>query len=401
MIYFRKYSKQFLLELFFSVVLFELFLGGGGRLVMIGPLTLRMLLFSVLIVISGILLINKVKIDIVYFRLLMLYFILILFAGVLGYFHHATPVAIFTDIKPLLYFLSILFFAIIIKSYNQIEIIFRIIKISAVILALTYLILMFLIVCKILTFDQIYYLSDSKFYSEFIFNGTLGCFYYKGFIFLSIGFFFYFIEDSVFSKITSLLILISIFFTLSRGLVIDLLIMDLCYVFFKRKKGIKWKYHLVLIALLLLYLTFYGWFRFYGNGFQLMGDKTSSNLERVNQIKEVYENTNFTSFFIGHGFGIGVPSKDVHMEITYLEILNKQGLIGLSFWLYLLINILLNFKKLINNSEVCNKTIPLLFAVLIIYLHSLTNPYLMNPIGISIVLIGYISFNVLSKNEKI
>ena len=59
---------------------------------------------------------------------------------------------------------------------------------------------------------------------------------------------------------------------------------------------------------------------------KLLGDRSQSDAGRIAQIKEVISMTSVLSSFIGNGFGIGIPSRPVHMEISYLEIFHKQGI---------------------------------------------------------------------------
>ena len=88
--------------------------------------------------------------------------------------------------------------------------------------------------------------------------------------------------------------------------------------------------------------------------------------------------------------GIGVPIRPVHMELTYLEIFFKQGLLGVSFWIFILFYCIYKFKIASKNNIDLQNIIPWLTGVFIVYLQSITNPLLVNSIGMSFVIIAMI-----------
>ena len=67
---------------------------------------------------------------------------------------------------------------------------------------------------------------------------------------------------------------------------------------------------------------------------------------RLSTIREVEEDITASSLLWGHGLGIGVPSRPQEMEITFLEIFHKEGLIGVSVWTSLLIGIFWHYASL-------------------------------------------------------
>jgi hypothetical protein len=106
-----------------------------------------------------------------------------------------------------------------------------------------------------------------------------------------------------------------------------------------------------------------------------------------------------TSIVMGHGFGEGVRVRDNHLEIIYLEIFHKQGLIGLTFWVFILFYIGLlyfNCKRLGYEK----KARPFLLAALFIYIQSATNPYLTNSIGLNMIMISIVSLNIYLKEGR-
>jgi len=128
-----------------------------------------------------------------------------------------------------------------------------------------------------------------------------------------------------------------------------------------------------------------------------IGDKSISDADRYLQIAQVLDAVNPVSFFIGHGFGIGVPIRQVHMEIAFLEIFHKQGIIGLSLWLGFISYLTFVYLKFKTFKDLAR---PFIASVFFVFFQSLTNPFINNPIGMSMVLITFVVFIVLQKYER-
>ena len=131
---------------------------------------------------------------------------------------------------------------------------------------------------------------------------------------------------------------------------------------------------------------------FFGN-FEL-GDKNLSDSIRVQQLVQVAEMIDPLSFFIGHGFGVGVPIRPVHMEIGYHETFHKQGILGLTLWGLFLLLLYNAYVKRKNYPEIRKS---FFLGVLFVIMLSTTNPFFNNPIGISMFMIALASLKVLNR----
>lgn len=131
--------------------------------------------------------------------------------------------------------------------------------------------------------------------------------------------------------------------------------------------------------------------------------KMSVCMATYNGEKYIYaqlaERVNPISIFVGHGFGIGVPIRPVHFEISFLEIFHKQGLLGLMFWLIFLRIIVYNYTK-IRSYEYKKIALGFLLSSMFIYIQTQTNPFMNNPIGMSFLLISVISLQILKQEER-
>lgn len=126
-----------------------------------------------------------------------------------------------------------------------------------------------------------------------------------------------------------------------------------------------------------------------------VGDKTESDLVRAVTAGQVIDAVTIKSALMGHGFGQGVPERPVHMETSLLEIFHKQGLIGLFFWFAFIYFIIYYYRQSCNyhNDKIA---LPFMLSSVFVYLQSITNPYMNNPIGMSFLLISIIVLRLLS-----
>lgn len=406
-----KFSKK-LESYFFSFLLYELFLGGSGRICSFGPISLRMILFSIALVWFGFRIRQNPNKK---FTLVMvsIFGLIISIGAYVGFLHNASKELIFTDIKQLLFFLSIICFSFCINTQEQIHNVVKILKNATLILAIAYLLCYILIQLNIIQMQPFYnMLSVEWLHDEFMFRGNGGNFFYKGFFYFGIGIFFYlFNKPSIKNGVIALLIYIALFLTLLRWLlaitiVIYAFAIFFCWTFNKFKlsylKSKEMIFHFLLLVIMtsipLVFKNFY---------ITTLGSKQESvdiRKEQFNQVKSQIFSSNkidYTlkkdknttkadnfNFILGKGLGNGVPIRPIHMELTYLEIFFKQGILGLSFWLFILVYCLYNFKKLLINHTKINLLIPWISGVLIIYLQSITNPLLVNSIGMSFVIIA-------------
>ena len=103
----------------------------------------------------------------------------------------------------------------------------------------------------------------------------------------------------------------------------------------------------------------------------------------------------------GHGLGTGVLGREI-IEITYVNVLVKQGLIGIVFWF--LPAVYLTWQmRLIRNAVLRALAMPYFMAAAFVYVVSITNPFLTNPIGMAVVLIAMVAVRVvrLSGGSKV
>ena len=371
--------QSILIKVFFSILLLELFLLGSGQILSWNGISLRMFLYSLTMFTSFLFLIIGIKLAKQVSVFVLLFISMITFSTLIGAIAGSTLSAILFNLKPLLYALMIIPFSLFINNIETIVYIEKLIKFSSLLMGISLLMLLFLLYIGYFEFNTIYvFLSADG--TDFMMNdGEIVRLFYKGFLYLNIAFIFYIYSNNRYKFLILFLLFLSILLTFTRGF---LLAMVLSFIFisileFKKKKTFSVLVGILICVAILL--------PFYTN---IIGEKDASDSIRILQIEEVFNAITVTSFFIGHGFGIGVPIRPDGMEITFLEIFHKQGILGLFLWIGFLFYMIFNY---LNIRNLTYKKIfkPFLVSTFFVYFQSLTNPYLNNPIGMSMVLLTF------------
>jgi hypothetical protein len=378
-----KITSSSIKELFIVILLLELFIGGGGRIFSFGGITLRMILFLISILSCFFFFFGKfvLKKNVIY--ILVSFTAFSIFYILIGLINHAKLVLIFEDFKPLSFIYILLPLSLLI-SKDTLSTVDKLLRFSSLFMATAYLTILLLITYKVIPFLEFY--QDVEDYNEFFFRGINGAFTYKGFIYMCIGLFFWTNSNLKFSKIILpvIIILIAIFFTGTRGFVLFIGIIYLVFWIFP--KILRGKVYYLVFAITAVVSVIV-----YLNSYSTDLRAKISNSTRTVQVVQVINDITVPSIIFGHGFGIGVPSRKVHMEIAYLEIFHKQGLMGIFIWGVLFWYI----YKLYCQARVKNKLLAQRYfmSVIFVALISFTNPYINNPIGLSMLVLCIVVYN--------
>lgn len=367
-------KKSPVISFLFAIIIIEIVVGGSGRLIDIGPVSLKMILF-ILGMLAFILSIKKLGKNII--STLQLFLTICLLLGIsIGLLNGAELSLLFEDVKPLIFFYLISYFYISIQDVQDFLKLINYIKYGALAMSIIHLFVVILLYLHIMDFSRFYEQQSEG--SEIMFRNEV-LFFYKGFLYLCIGFFFLLLSNKKIDRLLSILPFISICLTLTRGFIFSTLLVLFFYMLFINKQ-IKIKIIAVLTATAAIIYAL-----------PILMDARSDNSSESDLIRkiifdEVLNDINPFSFLFGHGFGHGVPIRPVHMEISFLEIFHKQGIFGLLFYLAIIVIVIVYYKN-IKNENFKRMSLPFLLSVIFVYLQSLTNPYVNNPIGISIICI--------------
>lgn len=378
----------------------EICLGGGGRLTAFGPVSLRMILFSLAVVASVIQLRSAATFTRRHRNFLIAFMVVLMVGTGIGMLHHSTWPAIIEDVKPLSFMFILPFLAIAVDKSSS-ETIAKIFKVGALLITVAFVLILILIHSGTVPFLDFYRLTLPS--GEFFYRGELS-FFYKGFLFFGVGCIHFFFDKSPKRFIWISILLVAILLSVTRGLLVAVFITLASAMVHERR---------IFIPLLFLLIGIF--FTVYGNSVSILFSRwkdhitTGHSMEQANpdllgargysdegrraQLKQVLERSSFSSAIVGHGFGQGIPARPVHMEITYLEVWHKQGLLGLLMWCWLAVEIWRAFRQ----SDQSSLAKASFYSAVFVFVQSGTNQYVNNPIGMMVVLLAWVSLGQLKK----
>lgn len=385
-----------MLKIFYLLIIIELFLGGGGRLIEFGFMTLRMAFLGIVLLLMLVPEFwRKSPKDINSVFMLTLIFLLFnlsyLFFGLLGGSQFELALQ---DLRPILYFLAIPFFARILGKIYYVEITFQVLQLSSLALALFYIFTLVGLYFGLWTFSELYEKFSTT--EEFMFRGSSGLFVYKGFLYLCIGLIFWIANkgrSNLFKSISIGIIFLAIFLTLTRGFLISTILSVVVFLILMRKYKIIYIFFGIAFTSILI---MFGYIEIDGLGYLIRSDTDVSDVTRYQDLIYMIENTNLLSFFIGHGFGSVISADRLNIENAYLWIWWKMGIPGIFFWFIPLMLCIRYIRKIAFNSQYYYQAVAYFCGVLLVYIQSGANPYLTNPIGMSFVIIAIFSLKTIS-----
>jgi hypothetical protein len=376
-------NRTTFLSCFFWFFIIEACLGGSGRLIEFGgELTLRKVNFVIALFISLFLFLyfKKINKDIAF--IFFTFLVTTIVSSIIGFINYGADPRVPENILMESFFLLLPFYSFFIKNVDDVRTTVKILKMASFVIAGVYLGVLGLIAIGVVDFLTIYGLISNS--VEFMGRGE-NAFWFKGFLYLCLGLFFFDSEENlILRRMKQLVVGTAVYLTFTRGFVLAILITIFLHqlIFKSLLKSI-----VILISSIFL-IIFLGQY-YLAAGF----NREDSDVVRKIQFQEVMAAADPVSIVIGHGFGKGVPIRDNHFEINYLEIFHKQGVIGLAFWFGLLLYICklyINCKRLDYEREAR----PFLLAALFVYIQSATNPFLTNSIGLNMIMISIVSLNV-------
>jgi len=375
----------------YTVTVLELFLGGGGRLLEFGPLTLRMVLFALCICASMVLLVfHKTSDGSAVLFPLGLSVVYMLVHG-LGFFNGAVRGAdwidLLNDAQPSLYWMLAPFFAIMLSSVSVVRSTGTMLSMSGVVLAVMYLISVVGLWSGIFEFDKFYQALDST--GEFFFRGE-NFFFYKGFLYLAISTVFLIFMKSRMLNIALFFVITALTLTLTRGFVISTAVAIIFMLFGLRR----WS-SLAMALVLTLVSGFFVWFYLPGTSAGFSEQREVSSNIRLDDLSFMLENASASTLLIGEGFGSYVNGR-LNIENSFLWIWWKLGVVGLAFWLFPLVMAYIYYRRIAENDVNYHLGCAFFYSNLLVYIQTASNPFLNNPIGLSFVLIALFSLRTLA-----
>ena len=226
-----------MIEGLFTVVLLELFIGGGGPLLEIGPGTLRLALFVPCALIGLFALVATRRITSgqrLALAMVLAYLAVHLSGFIVGSIRGRDASDMFMELQQSLYWLAAPFFALVLQTPRMIRRSATIVQISGVLLALAYLGVLIGSALGYIDFVALYSrLTES---GEFVGRGE-NLFVYKGFLYLGIAIVFLVAGRGRYWRTLTVLVAIALALTLTRGFLIATSFAVLLMLLMEGRKG--------------------------------------------------------------------------------------------------------------------------------------------------------------------
>ncbi|QEC68023.1 hypothetical protein FRZ67_12180 [Panacibacter ginsenosidivorans] len=333
--------------------------------------------------------INKLDYEIV--SITFVFLVLLLFSTIVGFLNYGNDARVYENFFMQSFFLLLPFYPLFIKGKRDVILITKLFIFASALLAISYTLLWLLMLTGVIPFLSVYAILTQS--DEFMGRGGIA-FWYKGFLYLCVGIYFVsLINNKLTKRFLQLIIFIALILTFTRGFIAALFATAIIFNFFFKN---------IVCSILILVIGVLG-FVFLSSAFeQVSFNRDESDQVRYLQIDQVIQSTTPVSFIVGHGLGEGVKVRENHMEINYLEVFHKQGIIGLLFWFFLLGYIVFIYWQ-IKRTNIANEIYarPFLLATIFVYIESFTNPFLTNSIGMNIVMVSLVCLNILKKRESV
>lgn len=384
-----------LIKYLFLFLIYELSLGGGGRLLEFKGVSLRVFLLVLALVSTVTFLLNKripKKIFDTPLRIMFFWILLNFIALFIGLLNHDFNFSLaFIDTKGQMLFLLIPFFTFVLYFFDDAK---RVIKnvfiYNGVIIASIQLILLALLLFQILPYQQTYnYLYDTN---EVIFR-DFPLFFYKGLIYSAFSVPFLIIFRPKFYLLFLLIIFLAIGLSLTRGIILTVLIgLFLTWVYMIKSNSKLFKFLFFMTIISSLILT-------YANDFYQMffSHKTISDNQRIEDFIYVINNIEVGNLLWGNGLGSLINGR-VNIENSFLWIFFKYGLIGLFLWFLMIFHLFRIMHKTMKIEEYKKISISFTISLYMLIIQSLTNPFINNTIGLTVVIIILVYFKSLLYN---
>ena len=374
----------------FTISLLELFIGGGGRLTAVGPVSLRMVLFAACLcaTLVAILFPRRRSDGVQLAMLLVLMYLLVHVAGlVVGAINGASGKQMFIEFQQSLYWLAAPFFALMLQSEQDVQRAARLVGIAGVTLALVYIAILISLIAGIVHLGSVKAIvgptQEIRFRSgEF--------FIYKGFLYLGISIVFFVAIRPKHWVLLVTVIALALAFTFTRGLLISTaaaVLLMLCF------QG-RWR-AAVPALLLTASAAFLLWVYLPASDTKVGGNFNTSSSQRLEDMTYMAEHATSGTLLIGEGFGSYINNR-LGIENTLLFVLWKLGAFGLLFWLLPLSLCAYYYSKIPSrrSNPLANAY---LFGTILVYVQTTANPFLNNPIGLSFVMLALFSLRRLSR----
>jgi hypothetical protein len=378
-------------ETLFTVSLMELFVGGGGRLLEVGPLTVRMILFAICLIVGTLVAVYRPHKDdgvVLAICLVGAYLLVHLSALMIGAARGHDLDFARAEMQQSLYWLAAPFLAVVLRTQEMVVRAAAVVRVAGVVLALGYIAFVAALALGAIDFITLNaILSDS---GEFAFR-TESFFFYKGFLYLGIAAIFFIALPKRGSTVWLALVVAALAMTLTRGFVLSTSFAALAMLVAQRR----WR-PLSVAMVAVGCAAFFVWGYLPSQEETLDASRDESNNQRIADFAFVMRNLKVSTLLMGEGLGALINGR-LNIENTFLWAIWRLGIAGFLFWLTPFVMCLNYFSRIGRHHPHFPLACAYFFSTLLVYLQTMANPYLNNPIGLSFVLVAVFSLRSLAQ----
>jgi hypothetical protein len=377
----------------FTISLLELFIGGGGRLTAVGPVSLRMLLFSACLAATLVaILFPRRRTDGVLLAMLLvlIYLLVHVFGLLIGAIEGADASQMLTEFQQSLYWLAAPFFALMVQSEEDARRYASLVQVAGIGLACGYLVILVSLVSGVIPVSLVRTVLARG--HEISFRSS-EFFIYKGFLYLGIAIIFIVASRGKFWALLATLVALAMALTFTRGFIISTSAGVLIMLCVQRR----WRVAAPAI-LLVAAATFVVWIYLPSLDSTVLANRDLSTNQRVEDMTYMFYHARAKTFLVGEGYGSLINNRS-NIENTFLWALWKLGTVGLIFWTIPLSLCVYYYTK-ISNARSNPLANAYFFGTVAVYVQTATNPLLNNPIGLSFVMLSIFSLRILSRGEQ-
>ena len=377
-------------ETLFTVSLLELFLGGGGRLLEIGPFTARMLLFAACLCAGTVVMLSHRKRgDGVFLAIgLVATYLCIHITGLLvGATKGNDLTGAGLELQQSLYWLVAPFMATVLHSREMILRVATLVRFAGAVLAIAYIGVVAALALGFIDYLSLYAILNAT--GEFAFRSE-SFFFYKGFLYLCISVIFFVALPTRWKFAWTALVVLALAMTLTRGFVLATSFAAMLLLVAQRR----WR-TLGLALTIIACVAFFLWGYLPSQDESLATNRDDSNSQRIEDFAYIVDNLKVSSLLFGEGLGALINER-LHIENTFLWAFWRLGIVGLAFWLTPLFFTMYYFSRVRRDSPDFDLACAFGFSTVLVYVQTMSNPYLNNPIGLSFVIVSLFSLRTLS-----
>jgi hypothetical protein len=296
-----------------------------------------------------------------------------------------------TEFQQSLYWLAAPFYALVLQSPAMVYKTSVLVRAAGLFLALAYFVVLAMLgIGRLSILEILPLLHDS---GEVLVRGD-NFLFYKGFLYLGIGIVFFVAMRGKYWKSCSGLIIVALILTLTRGFVLSVSVAILLMLFAQKRRALAgFALILVAVAAFLVFLYIPSLNHKFSEG------RTASNSTRQLDFYAIVDTTTPESLLLGQGYGAAVNDRQA-IENSLLWAIWKLGIVGLAFWT-LPMGLCTYFYLRIPNRMNHPIAAAFFYSMILVYVQTLTNPYLNNPIGLSFVLVAIFSLRTLAKEARL